>query len=173
MSGNTDRKKNIGVIKFLDNSITVITMTMLAIMLTLIAYQVIARYILKTGSAIIDETVRYLYIWFIYFGMVLATKERQHVSITMLVDKFKGKYKVTINILSNIFWLYFNLYVVIVSIKLINEMAPIKARTAAWHVLEITLYTVLPICFTWTSIYILRDIIINTRQLFKREEIIK
>lgn len=153
------------IVKILDNSINVITMTMLAVMLTLIAYQVISRYILKAGSALIDETVRYLYIWFIYFGMVLATKERQHISITMVIDKFKGKTKSLFYLIANALWLYFNLYVVVVSVDLIKNLAPLQTRTAAWNILQTTLYTVLPICFAWTSIYIFRDIVIYARQL--------
>lgn len=152
-------------ISLIDNSVNFITVAMLALMIILIAYQFIARYILRSGSAEVDETVMILYVWFIYFGMILATKEREHIRVTMMIHKFKGKARELFYIISNTLWLYFNIYVVVVSIQLIERLSKLGTRSPVLDIFEWIIFLVLPICFLWTSIYIIRDIVQQIRKL--------
>src|SRR5699024_10122602 len=112
-----------------------------------------------------NELITYLFIWFIYFGMIVAAKDKEHISVTMLVNTFKGKGQDIFYIISNGLWLYFNIYVTVISIQLIDHLFQLGNLTAMLKISVWVLYIVLPLCFIWTSIYIVRDMIFQIRKL--------
>jgi len=137
--------------------IEISSMLTLGVMLTLIAYQIVLRYIFRHGDSTANELVSYLYIWSIYLGMVCAAKDREHIAVTMLPDKFPPKAKALTYFFANACWLYYNLFVCYASITLINKMIPLGAKTAVLQVYQYYFYLILPISFIWTSIYVIRD----------------
>ena len=68
-----------------------IATVLLSIMTLLVLYQVFTRYILNNPAALTEELVRYFLIWTGFIGAAYAFSTREHMSLTLIRDKFTGK----------------------------------------------------------------------------------
>ncbi|QMI06950.1 TRAP transporter small permease [Citrobacter sp. RHB25-C09] len=59
----------------------------LAIMVGISCWQVISRYILGVPSTITEEMLRFLLVWVSMLGMAYVAGKKQHISLTILLDK--------------------------------------------------------------------------------------
>src|SRR5690606_31571221 len=59
----------------------------LAIMVGIACWQVISRYILGVPSTITEEMLRFLLVWVSMLGMAYVAGKKQHISLTILLDK--------------------------------------------------------------------------------------
>jgi TRAP-type C4-dicarboxylate transport system permease small subunit len=66
--------------------LTGVVMTAFALMLIIMAIQVISRYILGIAVSWTDEASRYLFLAEIFLGSVLALRYQEHVRITIVTD---------------------------------------------------------------------------------------
>mgnify|MGYP000963276912 FL=1 len=70
-----------------------IAAALLVFLTILLSLQVFARFVLGTGVSWSEELSRYIYVWSIYFGCVLATKEDKHIRVTAQLDLLPKKVK--------------------------------------------------------------------------------
>lgn len=90
-------------IKFvIDKLMEVINVIILAIMSVLVVYQVFARFILNSPSAISEALSQYLFVWMIMFGSAYVFGVREHLTIDLIRDKFPPVVEMVVEILSNI-----------------------------------------------------------------------
>lgn len=71
-----------------------IVVMILASMACLVFLNVVLRYGFNSSINVTEEVSRYLFVWLAFLGAILAFKENQHVSVTMLTSKlfpFKRK----------------------------------------------------------------------------------
>ncbi len=61
---------------------------LLAIMVVLIFTNAAGRYLFSAGFASAEELGRLAFVWLIFLGAILAVRERSHVGIDMLVQRF-------------------------------------------------------------------------------------
>ncbi|GGY06387.1 hypothetical protein GCM10007160_37370 [Litchfieldella qijiaojingensis] len=66
--------------------LTGIVMTAFALMLIIMAIQVISRYVLGIAVPWTDEASRYLFLAEIFLGSVLALRYQEHIRITIVTD---------------------------------------------------------------------------------------
>lgn len=66
--------------------LTAIVTTAFALMLTIMAIQVISRYALGIPVSWTDEAARYLFLSQIFLGSVLALRYQEHIRITVVTD---------------------------------------------------------------------------------------
>lgn len=66
--------------------LTGVVMTAFALMLTIMAIQVISRYALGIAVSWTDEASRYLFLAEIFLGSVLALRYQEHIRITIVTD---------------------------------------------------------------------------------------
>ncbi|MDP0343595.1 TRAP transporter small permease [Glaesserella parasuis] len=59
----------------------------LSTMACLVFLNVVLRYGFNSSINITEEVSRYLFVWLIFLGAILAFSDNQHVSVTMLTDK--------------------------------------------------------------------------------------
>lgn len=71
--------------------------TSLAAMLVVILALVISRYVVGTSVFWGEELARYLMFYMVNLGAALAVRHRQHPSITVIADHFKGPTSAVIN----------------------------------------------------------------------------
>lgn len=71
-------------IAVLDRAEEIIASLCLALMVILIGMQVFNRYVLGSSLVWSEELARYLFIWAVYVGCAYATKQRSHLSVTIL-----------------------------------------------------------------------------------------
>ncbi|WP_082232974.1 TRAP transporter small permease [Halobacillus massiliensis] len=70
-------------------------------------WQVISRYFLNAPSTFTEELLRFLLVWTSILGATYAFGSNQHLAITFLKNKFKGKNKLVIRIINDVFILGF------------------------------------------------------------------
>ena len=77
--------------KWMTRLLAGIATVLLSIMTLLVLYQVFTRYILNSPAAFTEELVRYFLIWTGFIGAAYAFSTREHMSLTLIRDKFTGK----------------------------------------------------------------------------------
>lgn len=71
--------------------LTTIVVCCFSLMLVIMMIQVIARYALEVAVPWTDEASRYFFLAAIFLGAVLAQRQREHISITILTDILPDK----------------------------------------------------------------------------------
>ncbi len=71
----------------LNSIIKIIAKTILVVMVVTIFFQVIMRYFLQKPLMWSEELSRYLYAWFCFFGVSIATFDKSHLKVTFFVEK--------------------------------------------------------------------------------------
>lgn len=100
-------------------------------MMTLLIFlQVIFRYIFKESLSWSEELATYLFIWLTFIGASIATRERTHINVEMLISSIKSEkvkkiFIITANILSMFFvgvltWFGFQIANQILSLKQVS-----------------------------------------------------
>lgn len=96
-------------IDFIDKITTWITCCVVGIMVLMVSLQVISRYIFHNSLSFTEELARYMFIWSVFMGSVLAMNQRKHVGMTFFAELFKGTAKrveqLIADICTNIFFL--------------------------------------------------------------------
>ena len=85
-------KQFLGKVKFwMDKSLSIACAVLLSFMTILVLIQVFSRYVLNSPVAFTEELVRYSLIWTGFIGAAYAFSTREHMSLTLVRDKFTGK----------------------------------------------------------------------------------
>lgn len=77
----------------IDKIVEVILITILAIMLVNVVWQVVSRYLIGVPSTATDELSRYGLIWLGIMGGAYATGQGLHLAIDILPNSLKGRKK--------------------------------------------------------------------------------
>ena len=86
-------------IKFVfDKFMEVINVIILGIMTVLVVYQVFARFVLNSPSAISEALSQYLFVWMIMFGSAYVFGVREHLTIDLIRDKFNPTVEMIVEI---------------------------------------------------------------------------
>ena len=85
-------KNTFAAIKFwMDKILSIACAVLLTFMTVLVLIQVFSRYILNSPVAFTEELGRYSLIWTGFIGAAYAFSTREHMSLTLIRDKFTGK----------------------------------------------------------------------------------
>ena len=85
-------KQFLGKVKFwMDKFLSIACAILLSFMTILVLIQVFSRYVLNSPVAFTEELVRYSLIWTGFIGAAYAFSTREHMSLTLVRDKFTGK----------------------------------------------------------------------------------
>ena len=76
-----------------------ISIGLVVVMVLLVLWQVVARYLLNNPSSFSEALTRYLFVWLVLITSTYAFGSRDHMYIAALNDKLKGKTKTVVNIL--------------------------------------------------------------------------
>jgi len=148
--------------------VDVLSIGMTGVMFILIAYQIFSRWLFNNGATAANEISNYLFVWVVYFGMVVAAKDREHINVGIVVDMFAPRMRAFSLAIAQLLWLYFDVYVCISSIQLIQSMLRLGSKTGVLRIMLAYIYLVLPITFIWSLIYITRDLIGHVKTLLAK-----
>lgn len=76
-------------------------------MVATIFTQVIARYAFANSLSWSEEAGRYIFVWITFLGAAMAVRNRQHVSLDMLVNKLPNSLKTTCLVVSYVSMMIF------------------------------------------------------------------
>lgn len=88
-----------------------IAAVLLSIMTLLVLYQVFTRYVLNSPAAFTEELVRYSLIWTGFIGAAYAFSTREHMALTLVINKLGEKQKRMMQMGIDILILVFALFV--------------------------------------------------------------
>lgn len=89
---------------------------------TIVAAQVITRYLLKVPLPWSEEVARYMFIWLVWVGAAFATKERRHISIDVLVSRLPAAGRKVCSVISTLVWIGFLVCMAYLSFKLTKSV---------------------------------------------------
>lgn len=68
-----------------------IVITVFVLMVISTFLQVLSRYVLGTSLPWADELARHCLMWLVFIGMVIALVRGHHVTVDLLLERYKGK----------------------------------------------------------------------------------
>lgn len=94
-------KKN-KIVDFLDRLEEIVLVIMFALMVLVIFGQVIMRYVFNNSLSWSEELGKFLFVWISWIGISIGAKRKEHIKITMFMDKCSPKNALICEILSEI-----------------------------------------------------------------------
>lgn len=95
------KKKN-KLVYFLDKLEEIVLVIMFALMVLVIFGQVIMRYVFNNSLSWSEELGKFLFVWISWIGISIGAKRKEHIKITMFVDKCSARNALICEILSEI-----------------------------------------------------------------------
>ena len=153
---------------FLDNFESYICQVLLAFFVTLLFIQIIFREIFSYTLSWGEELARFSFVWFVFFGAVVAARLAAHNRVTFQFKKFSKKIQNYVEGFADLIWLIFNGVMIYKSVFLIKSMLQFTytSPTLGWSMAYV--YMIFPIAFTLMSIRIIQ---VNYLKLIKGVDI--
>lgn len=140
---------------FLDRFESHVCRVLLAIFVTLLFVQIVARQVFGSSITWIEELSVILFVWFAYFGASYAARISAHNRVTFHLNAMSRSKARIVEAIGDLFWIAFNVVFIWESIQFIDRLKPfVKAQTLGWEMRHV--YLVLPIAFTLMTIRILQ-----------------
>jgi TRAP-type C4-dicarboxylate transport system permease small subunit len=154
--------------RFFDNFESYICQLLLAFFVTLLFVQIILREIFSYTLSWGEELARFSFVWFVFFGAVVAARLSAHNRVTFQFKMFSKKTQNYIEGFADLIWLIFNGVMIWKSIFLIKSMMHFTyiSPTLGWSMAYV--YLIFPIAFTLMSIRIIQ---VNYLKLIKGVDI--
>ncbi len=150
--------------RFFNNFESYICQILLSFFVTLLFIQIILREVFSYTLTWGEELARFSFVWFVFFGAVVAARLSAHNRVTFQFKKFPKKVQNYIEAFADLIWLSFNFVMIYKSIWLINSMMQFTyvSPTLGWSMAYV--YMIFPIAFTAMSIRIIQ---VNYLKLIK------
>lgn len=131
------------ILKTLDKIEDVTLVTMFVVMVSVIFFQVIMRYVFNNSSAWSEELGKFLFVWLSWIGISIGHRRREHIKITLLVDILPFKVNKLLEAISELILIVISLVTIYYGIIMINiqrttPYAGIKISTS-WGYLSLVL----------------------------------
>ena len=134
---------------------TVICQTLLAVFVTLLFVQIVARQVFGYSFTWIEELSVVIFVWFAYFGASEATRQSAHNRVSFHLSRLPRVKARWIEALGDLVWLGFNAVFIWQSVKFIGLLKPfVKLQTLGWQMRWV--YVALPIAFAAMSLRIIQ-----------------
>ncbi|MEO8281564.1 MAG: TRAP transporter small permease [Ideonella sp.] len=142
----------------LNNAETLLCEVLLAVFVTLLFAQILARQLFGFNIAWSEELSTYMFVWFAYLGAVVAAKMSAHNRVTVhfqLMPKWLSKTLLTI---ADLLWVAFNVYFVWLSYDFVFHKMNLFWKAQTLGVPMKYVYMILPIAFSLMTVRILWNI---------------
>lgn len=131
----------------------------------LTAAQVFSRYILKNPLGWTEELVRFVFIWSIFVGAVVASKNRQHIRVEAFHKYFSDSVNTFIEIFVNLSIVIFFIYIIPPAFR--YALFAYHLKSVASEISMFFVYISLPLCGVFMTIYYISHIIKDIHKLAK------
>jgi TRAP-type C4-dicarboxylate transport system permease small subunit len=140
----------------LDNVESYICQFLLSFFIILLFIQIISREVFNVNISWGEELARFSFVWFVFFGAVVAARLAAHNRVTFQFKKFSKKTQNYIEGFADLIWLIFNGVMIYKSVYLINSMMEFTytSPTLGWDMAYV--YFIFPLAFTLMSIRIIQ-----------------
>jgi len=143
------------MLKWLDRCLRAIIIVLFSLVVIITLVQVISRH-LSIPLQGTDETVRFLFIWLVFIGIAYGMKEKVHIAVDFLNDKFSTGVQFVINILIYLLMIFYAVVLIYFGIEVTKVMhlqfAPISRIPMSY------IFAAIPVGSTLLLLYILIDL---------------
>ncbi|RHZ94740.1 TRAP transporter small permease [Cereibacter sphaeroides] len=140
---------------FLDRFESHVCRVILALFVTLLFVQIVARQAFGFSITWIEELSVILFVWFAYFGAAYAARIAAHNRVSFHLNALPRAKARLVEAVGDLFWIGFNLVFIWQSVQFIDRLKPfVKAQTLGWQMRYV--YLVLPIAFALMTLRILQ-----------------
>jgi TRAP-type C4-dicarboxylate transport system permease small subunit len=136
-----------------------------SVMLVLVISQVFFRYLMRVSVPWTEEAARWFYAWQIFLGSALAMRERLHLRVTVLLDRFQGRPKDVLECLTALAGLGFLAGIIWGSLVMIRAVYPVEA--GSFPISTSYLYLSIPVGLIAMLLLSARDVADTARRLFQ------
>jgi TRAP-type transport system small permease protein len=136
-----------------------------AVMLALVMLQVVFRYIMKVSVPWTEEAARWFYAWQIFLGSSLAMRDRLHLQITVFLDRFSGKPRAFLDLLTALTGLGFLIGIIWGSLLMIRAVYPVQA--GSFPISTSYLYLAIPVGLVAMLALAAQEVVSSARRLFQ------
>ncbi|MDR3280165.1 MAG: TRAP transporter small permease [Synergistaceae bacterium] len=98
---------------------------------TLIFVQVIMRYVIGSSLSWSEELARYLFVWQIWIGVSYSARNKSHLRITMLRDRFGPRGRLAVELAVTAVWICFAIFIAARGFDLVAQVARYKQKSSA------------------------------------------
>ena len=123
----------------------------------LTAAQVFSRFILNNPLGWTEELVRFVFIWSVFWGAVILSKERQHIRVEIFHKYFSNSVNTFIKIFINISIVIFFIYIIPPAFS--YALYAYNIKSTALGISMFFVYISLPLCGVFMTIYYIGHII--------------
>lgn len=140
---------------FLDKFESHVCRILLAVFVSLLFVQIVARQLFGFSITWIEELSVILFVWFAYFGASYAARIAAHNRVSFHLHAMSRHKARIIEAAGDLFWIAFNIVFIWHSIEFISRLKPfVKAQTLGWEMRHV--YLALPIAFALMTLRILQ-----------------
>ncbi|WP_216829146.1 TRAP transporter small permease [Alkalihalobacterium elongatum] len=140
------------------------------IMVVVIAMQVFMRYIMEASLAWSEELARYCFIWLVYLGISYGVKKQRHIKVDVMLLLLRDKGKIILNIVANLLFLGFALFVVYYGYDVASRLLAWGQRSPALQLPMGLVYMATPIGMGLTIIRLIQQLIKQFKTLLGKDE---
>ena len=147
-------------IKILDRTLSVILIILAAFLAVGVSVTIVLRYFFGISFAALEEFLTMSFIFITLFGSALAIREKQHIAISFLADRFAGKSKtrkIISAVLVDLSMLFVCGFVFVYSCRWIGQVGHLLSQNS--HLPMGVFYVFVPITFGLSILYILIDLL--------------
>lgn len=155
--------------KWLDRTIEFFCCGLTAIMVVVACWQVISRYVFNAPSTFSEEFLRFSLVWLSVIGLAYVAGRKEHIALTLFLDKCPDKLKTYWSILIQIVFVFFAGYILIVGGWRVSHNAMMQISP----VLQISMgkvYYALPLAGVITIVYSVMNIVDMIKEIRQQRE---
>ena len=144
--------------QMIDKAVEWFSIALVIVMVLLVLWQVIARYLLNSPSSFSEALTRYLFVWLVLITSTYAFGSREHMYISALNDRLRGKARTVVNILIEVLTILFAACVMVFGGSIITRMQMVSLDSSL-HIPMGVVYAVIPVCGVITVFYCICNIL--------------
>lgn len=152
--------------QMIDKAVEWFSIALVIVMVLLVLWQIIARYLLNSPSSFSEALTRYLFVWLVLITSTYAFGSRDHMYISALNDRLRRKTRTVVNILIEILTILFAACVMVFGGSIITRMQMVSLDSSL-HIPMGVVYAVIPVCGVITVFYCVCNIL---KELEKAKE---
>ena len=160
------------VLGFLDRRLEeVVACSLISIMIVGLVYSAVVRYFITIPAFtrftyISEEASLFAFIWFVYFGAVIAARDGAHFRVSAQFSRLPPRWQPWRFVVADAIWILFNLFVIWQGAVLVRTTMTRTENSLALGLPMWVAYLIIPISFFLISIRLVQNYIRNGRREF-------
>ncbi len=145
------------IIRYVENFLKFLVITAIGLMLLIVFFQVISRYVFNYTPSFAEELSRYLFVWIVFLSLPLVAQSGGHMAIETLTSRISGVKLKVCRVLASIFTLAFLVIMTWQGIRMVSianfQTSPAMVIPMSW------VYVVIPFGCGLMGLFVLMDFI--------------